>query len=190
MAVTWTETAPGVWQYESTAGENDAVPVSWRMSNRREDIVTQVIIGRETDDVPVTYESGAGQELYGVETWEATDLVCTSTSQLQRLALRLLRTRGYATSPRVDGVLLDAATGDLAATMMQIVTPFVPTRIRCRLELERGVISDRSMFVTGVTHRMTPGQWQADINLDVSSPWVSSAGRWEEASWDQSNWSA
>ena len=170
---------------------SDISPVGWRMSNRREDIVTQVVIARETDETPVEYNSATGQTLYGIETWEALDLVCTSAVQMQRVALRLLRTRGYEVTPRVDGVLFDAATSDAALDLMTgLIDVFLPTRFRCRHILERGEVFDLNMFATGVTHRMSPERWECDVNLDLSGPWEAVGGDWDDASWDLNVWSA
>ncbi len=177
---------------DSVTGLGKAVPTAWRMSDRREDIVTQVVIGRETDAEPTTFDSETGQRLYGIETWQADDLVCSSASQLTRLASRLFRTRGFYSGRRVDGVTLNAATDPLTMGLMYTLSPFIPHRLRCRLELERGVIFDENMFVTGITHRMLPGEWECDVSLDRSQPWETVAGRWDDpyqGYWDLNTWS-
>jgi hypothetical protein len=170
---------------------SDIAPVSWRMSDRREDFVTQVIVGRETDATPLTFDSGTGQREYGVETWEATDLICSSSTQLQRVGLRILRTRGFGSARRVDGLTLNAQqASDVGRDLMWRVDPFVPYRLRCRHESSHGLVFDQKMFVTGVTHRMTPGEWECELNLDSSTPWEAVAGSWDEAAWDKNVWSA
>ena len=169
------------------AGE--ACPSSWVLSSDRQDIITQVILGRTVDPTPFTYDDLPGQSLYGIEPYTRTDLICQSTSILNTLAARILRTRGYRVTPRVERVELSAATSPEALDVATIATPYEPSRIRCRLLLSRGVIFDAEMFVTGVRHTITPEAWLCALDLDWAKPFESAAGRWDGDEWDQALWS-
>lgn len=180
-----------VLELEAPVYEPDVAPSSWDLSHARRDTVTQVILAREGDATPQPpYEDLVGQKLYGIEPWQATDLVCTTTAQMDRLADRILRTRGYTTANRVERVHIDASSSDAALDLCTELSVFDPSRYRCRLELERGEVFDREMFATGVRMVMTPDTWTVDINLDLAAPWASSGGRWDEAEWNQAEWNA
>ena len=160
-------------------GGGDVCPSEWQLAHRRDDLVTQVVLGRDgLDEVPFTYNDAVGQGLYGVESFEATDLVCSATSQLTTLATRLFRVRGGANSKqRVERVLIDTATSEAALDLATTVTVYdPPTRARCRLALSRGVIFDAEMLATGVRHTMTPDEWSCDIDLDAAAPFAIGGG--------------
>jgi hypothetical protein len=185
-----------VWQTgdptDATIGNidpGDVAPVSWLPSNQRVDVITQVQLARNSDAAPTVWDDDEGQALYGVEPFQALDLVCSASAQLERLALRLFRTRGYTTTPRIDAVHMDAATSDDALNLLVAVDPFLPSRYSCNLELERGQVFDRDMLVTGVRHHMAPDVWEADINLDLAEPWEAVGGDWDYAYWDRNVWS-
>ena len=134
----------------------DACPTSWLLSSRRRDIVTRVELKRTTDEASTVWNDAAGQSLYGVETFALSDLICSQTVQMSRLALRVLRTRGYRVTPRIERVTLNAATSQNALDVQTFVTPYTPTRLRCRLQLPRGQIFGAEMHATGVRHQITP----------------------------------
>lgn len=169
----------------------DVCPSEFHLSHRRDDLVTQVILGREgVDTVPFTYDQASGQGLYGVETFSATDLVCETTTDLNAIATRLFRVRGgYSSTERVERVLVDAARSDDALDLITTASPFdPPSRYRCRLRLGRGVVFNAQMLVTGVRHSMTPTSWTCDIDLDDAAPFESSVARWDSAHWKLSYW--
>jgi hypothetical protein len=167
----------------------DACPNGWVLSSDRRDIITQVVLARESDAVPFPpWDDSAGQSLYGVETFERTDLICESATQLDTLAARILRTRGWQVTPRVERVDLDAATSDIVLDVMASATPYEPSRYRCRLALARGVIFDAELFVTGVRHTIAPEAWFCQLDLDLAAPYVTKAGYWDGDDWDQATW--
>jgi hypothetical protein len=177
----------GLFYFAGVAATGDVCPSSWEMSSRRNDIVTRIALGRETDDVPKVYNDPTGQALYGVETWEATDLVCASSAQLDLLASRLFRTRGYLNTPRVERVRLEAATADAVVDLITRLDVFAPSRYRCRLGYDRGVVFDTEMFATGVAHMMTPESWTVDVDLDSAKPYrqVTNVAHWDTARWGE-----
>lgn len=166
----------------------DVAPSAWAFSNARRDIVTRAVLARETDATPIPYDDLIGQSLYGVEDWTATDLVCTTTEQLDRIADRVLRTRGWETAERVESVHIDASTSDAALDLVTLLDVFAPSRYACNLVTEHGAVFDREMFATGVHHVITPDVWTVDVNLDFADPWAVAGGRWGFAYWDESTW--
>ena len=171
-------------------GGGDVCPSEWQLSHRRDDMVTKVILAREGVEESHVYNDETGQTLYGVETWEALDLICSADVQLLTIATRQFRVRGGASSTqRVERVLLDAATGDAVVDVVAAVNVFdQPSRYRCRLNLSRGVVFDAEMLATGVRHVMTPDEWTCDIDLDAAAPFATAAGRWDSAAWNLATW--
>jgi hypothetical protein len=128
------------------------------------------------------------QVLYGIEPFERTDLWTAEDSLLVDLAQRILRSRASTTAPRIRSVSLDARTSDAALDLMATVSPYLPSRYRCRLRYPRGDIFDAEHFATGVAHELTPSSWTLELNLDLAAPYAAAGGRWDEAYWDQSMW--
>lgn len=130
------------------------------------------------------------QVLYGIEPYERTDLLTKYDSDLAMLADRALRVRSAATAPRVRSVRLDASTSDGAADLMATVDVYEPSRYRCRLKLDRGLVFDDEYFATSVAVEMTRESWTMQLNLDLSDPFSSIGGAfWDEDHWDQGDWS-
>ena len=102
-----------------------------QLSDRRADIVTQTILGRETDVEPVVRDDWSASPSR-CRTFEVTDLVCRDAIQLTRLSQRLFRPR-WTTSTRIETSHLDAATSDAALDLMTAVDVFKPSRYRCRM---------------------------------------------------------
>lgn len=170
-------------------GALDVWASAWTFSNARRDIVTRVVLARDTDATPQPpYDDPTGQALYGVEDWTSLDLVCSTTVQLDRLADRVLRTRGWETAERVESVRIDASTSDRALDLVTLLDVFGPSRYACSLVTENGAVFEREMFATGVRHVITPDGWTVDINLDFAESWAISGGRWGFGYWDQSTW--
>jgi len=173
-------------------GGDTVCPSEYQLAHRRDDLVTQVVIGRQDVDVePFTFDDVPGQQMYGLEVFQATDLVCSTSGQLTTIKNRMFRVRGGATSTqRVERVLLDAATSAGAVDVATTVSPFDPvSRIRCRLILSRGVVFDAQLLVTGVRHSMTPDEWTCDVDLDNAAPFQTAAARWDDNNgWDLSTW--
>lgn len=174
----------GLTEYVDEGAVSDVCPSGWRLSNNRVDIITQVELGRETDEVPTVWDDATGQALYGVEPWSATDLVCSSLTDMTRIKTRLFETRGYTVGMRVESVHFDASTTDAALDLIAKANVFGPSRYRCRLELPRGEIFDREMFVTGVRHTLRPSEWTTEMYLDNAAPWLGTGARWDVHEWD------
>lgn len=185
---TYTEGTPA----DATIGNveaGDVCPSGWVLSSDRNDITTRAIMERP-GTTPVVLESPKGVGLYGVETWEATDLFTDDRNDREMLADRILRIRGWRSTPRVESCELDAATSDGALDLMTTADPFRPSRYRCRLRLPRGSVFDRQSFVTGVEHHMSRSQWRATLRLDTSRPFgiPENVARWDSSNWDQHEW--
>ena len=88
----------------------DVCPTNWEMTFAREDITTRVLIGRPDMDTPIVLDDDDGQELYGVETVDLTDLETAFDVEMTSIGNRLLVTRGHTTMPRIAAVTLNAAT--------------------------------------------------------------------------------
>ena len=105
------------------------------------------------------------------------------------LAQRILATRAASTAPRVRSVSLDARTADNALDLMATVDVYKPSRYRCRLEYDRGVVFDEEYLATGVAHEVTPNGWTLELNLDSAAPYATVPGGWDGARWDEGLWS-
>ena len=170
----------------------DVCPSGWELSSRRDDIITRVSLARfGVDTVPFVWNDVPGQVLYGVETWEARDVLCQEYNTMALLAARMFRTRGHQTTPRVERVTLAPATGDAVVDLATAASVFRPSRYRCRLLLARGQVFDADMFVTETRHTMTPDDWTCELGLDWSAPFSTPyPARWDTARWDADKWSA
>jgi hypothetical protein len=129
-----------------------------------------------------------GQLLYGIEPFERTDLLTERYDQLVLLAERILNSRHHSTSPRVRSVSLDARTADNALDLMATVDVYDPSRYRCRLQYDRGLVFDEEYFATGVAHEVTPNGWTLELNLDSAAPYAAPGGGWDGVYWDQDVW--
>ena len=179
-------------------GPGDVCPTRWVRPFARADIATRVILGNSREPVAdvVQLEDEPGQGLYGVESFERTDLDTASAAELASMASTYLVTRGVATAPRVRSVGLDATTGDAVVDLLTTASPYRPSRYRCRLLLDRGLVFDAEHQTTGATHTITPDGWSADLSLDLAEVYQASGARWEPASgadagqtrWDRAAW--
>ena len=141
------------------------------MTFAREDITTRVIVGRADMHEPIVLDDVDGQELYGVETFELTDLETELDVELTQLGNRLLVTRGHTTMPRIAGVTLNAATDPAVVDLLATADPRTPSRYRCRhVSGDRQVFS-RFMFCTAIRHTIGPDMWEARLSLDDALPW-------------------
>lgn len=165
----------------------DVCPTGWERPFERSDIATRVIVGRDRDTAYVLDDEPA-QILYGIEPFERTDLWTSEDSRVVDMAERLMRTRASATAPRIRSVSLDARTSDAALDLMTTVSPYLPSRYRCRLRYPRGDVFDAEHLATGVAHELTPDVWTLDLNLDLAAPYAAAGGRWNGSYWNQATW--
>ena len=149
-------------------------PVGWERSARRSDMTTRARFLSETSDTedgePIVTEwrSAPSEALYGVELYERT-LLCISRERLHELNIRQLRLRHPNQFPRVEAVLLDAATADEALDLMTTATFTRPSPYWCQHRAPEGWVFNRKMLVTGVRHRIRPIEWTCRLALDPAS---------------------
>ena len=165
----------------------DICPTQWQRPFQRDQIATRVLLGRDSTAV-VQLDDVPGQVQYGIEPFERLDLETVSDEELHDIAERQLAVRSSATMPRVRSVHIDAATADNALDLLATVDVYEPSRYRCRLEEDRGLVFDAEHFATGIRHQITPDRWEADINLDLADIYAAAGGRWDEARWNQAVW--
>ena len=127
------------------------------------------------------------ERLYGVEKYERT-LICTTAERVNELALRQLRLRHPNQFPRIQAVLLDAATADDALDLMATANFTGPSKYWCQLRRNHEFVFNRKMLVTGVRHRMTPDVWTTRLALDPSSVFYEPGGRWDRDRWGVGEW--
>lgn len=179
--------------------EGDVCPVRWERPFARDDMSNVVHLANRREPDPDRAEASDSDSwaLYGVETFERTDLDTEDPALLDRLAARYLQTRGPDTIPRIRSVSLDGRTGDPVVDLLAASTPYLPSRYRCRLRLLRGLVFDDLHLLTGVSHDIDPDAWNADLLLDLAEPWAMiGTARWEPASgvdagrsqWDRVTW--
>jgi hypothetical protein len=197
------------WQGDAAGGEVEAFitnyfpaeddgilrvcPTGWERSSRRSDMCTRVRYQTVTSDTdegePIIREwrYPAGERLYGVEKYERT-LLCITRERLDELGIRQLRLRQPNQFPRIEAVVLDAATATEALDLMTTVSFTGPSKVQCQLRRDGLMVFNRKMLVTGVRHRMTPTRWTCRLALDPSSAFVEVGGRWDEARWGHDEW--
>lgn len=185
---------PTVWFGDDIVfGEHhDVCPTRWVRPFDRADIATRILLNREGADIPArVYDDTAWFPVYGIEPYERLDLLTELDADLDRQGGRMLETRGAATAPRVRSVSFDAATADNVIDLLWALDVHLPSRYRCRLELDRGLVFDDEYFAVSLAYEMTPGRWTAEINLDVAEPYAATGGRWDlNRGWDRTVWSA
>lgn len=187
----WQTFAPDI-PPDGTIGNVDATdvcPVQWRRPFERADIATRAIMGRDLETA-VQLDDVPGAVLYGIEPFERVDLVTATNADLTMLAQRALRTRAADTAPRVRSVSLSADTAENALDLMCALDVYKPSRYRCRLAYDRGLVFDDQYLVTGVTHHIERDAWTALVNLDLAAPYAAAGGRWDSSEWDRATWSA
>ena len=96
------------------------------------------------------------ESIYGVELYERT-LLCTTGDRLNELARRQLRLRHPNQFPRVEAVLLDAATADEALDLMTMANWMIPSKYRCQLRRGGAYVFNRGYLVTGIQHTHVAG---------------------------------
>ena len=111
-----------------------------------------------------------GKSLYGVENFNRTDLINSTTDIFETLADRILEVRGVNSVPRIEAVTIDARTGRGIFNMelMSTAAPEKPSRYRLRLAVDERPIFDRMMFVAAVRHFIARDEWTLRISLDVA----------------------
>lgn len=192
-----TSTAP-----DATIGNvaaDDVCPTRWQRPYSRAEMSNVIILGnvrQPTADV-VSRSDSSSWGLYGIETFERTDLATQDVAQLALMADRYLATRGANTIPRVRTVSFDARTADNVVDLLTSSSCYRPSRYRCRLALERGLIFDQQHYCTGANHDISPDGWTSELLLDIADPYAATnTPRWEPASgadaglsrWDRVAW--
>ena len=210
-----TETPPGSGLYEATGDLDrledppgsglwvfgtefiaDYCPTNWEMTFARVDVTTRVLIGRPDMDTPIVLDDVEGQEIYGVETVDVTDLETEDDIEMTVIGNRLLATRGYSTAPRIAGVTLNAATDPGLVDLLSTADPRTPSRYRCRHVSGGRQVFSRFMFCTAVRHTIGPDMWESRLSLDDAMPWqvggddgfwstteTALSGHWQTARW-------
>jgi hypothetical protein len=176
----------------------DVCPTRWSRPYARADMATRIIVANQAEPaLAAVIDDQDAWSLYGIETFERSDLSTRDQDDLNRLANRYYFTRGPSTIPRIRSVGLDGRTGNDVVDLLTAASPYEPTRYRCRLLLPRGPVFDQDHYCTGLGYVITPEGWTADLNLDLSAPFAAtSAPRWEPASgddaglgrWSRSQW--
>ena len=163
-------------------------PTGWERSSRREDMNTRVRYstvssqGEEREPLIREWRAPNAESIYGVELYERT-LLCTTGDRLNELARRQLRLRHPNQFPRVEAVLLDAATADEALDLMTMANWMIPSKYRCQLRRAGTYVFNRSYLVTGIQHTMSPERWTCRLALDIASAFAETGARWDEAHW-------
>jgi hypothetical protein len=148
---------PVMWTDGETAVPNGGITVMLNISAER----------------PTFVPDQAAINAFGIETFSRTDLLNSSTVVFQTLAQRWIAIRGITSMPRVESVMLNAATGgnDQRRVMeiMATAAPEEPSRYRCRLKTHSGrQVFDRIMFATEVRHFLSRDEWTTRIGLDAA----------------------
>lgn len=168
--------------------DGEVCPNLWDISFARSDFTTRVNYGR-SGEAPATIDDTANRDLYGVETWDMTSMETVDTATMANLAARALRVRSFDLAPRIEAVTLDAGRAG-AADLMATASPFTPTLYACGLVQKGRPVFARTMYVTGVAHTITAGNWTARLALDDASPWATpSNARYDTARYDQDRYS-
>lgn len=180
-------------------GPDDVCPQAWERPFARADMSNRIILAntRAPDADRVQLDDSSSWTLYGIETFERTDLQTAEVEVLEDLAERYLETRGPHTIPRVRTVTLDARNGDDVVDVLTYASPYAPSRYRCRLLTDR-LVFDEMYLLTGVQHQVDPDGWTTQLQLDLAEPYaMAGSARWEPASapnagrsrWDRVPWS-
>jgi hypothetical protein len=186
----WPSYQPGQ-PVDATIGNidpTDICPTGWQRPFDRADMATRVIIGRDSSSAQ-TFDDLTGQQYYGIEPFERTNLLTKSDATIGLLGQRILALRGASTAPRVRQVSFDASTDPTALDLMASVDVTKPSVYRCRLNYGRGLVFDANHFATAVAHEMDRSRWTLDLSLDLASPFVTAPSGWDEARWNQRTWS-
>jgi hypothetical protein len=208
----WTEAPAGSSLYLLEGGDiipaipADTCPSNWELTFARADITTQALLARSTDDTPRTYPTPAmladvtngtkyGLSMFGVETFERTDLETQNTADLDWLGERILTTRSWKYMPRVAAVTVTAKASapETLGTLVK-ASPYTPARFNCQHRIDDRIVFERVMLVTGVEHSITPAGWEARIALDDAAPFLvggTHPALWDEtgvALWDTATW--
>jgi hypothetical protein len=177
-------------------GDDDVIrvcPVGWERTSRRADMTTRVrfttAMGSPDDNGPIVREwrSPEAEAVYGVEMYERS-LLCTTGQRVNELANRQLRLRSPVHFPRVQAVLLDAATAVEALDLMASATFTRPSKYQCSHREAGAWVFNRSYLVTGIRHVMSPTRWTTRLALDITSAFTETGGRWGKAHWGVDKW--
>lgn len=178
---------------------HDVCPSVWSRPFMRTDLTTRVIVDRmmPADAVaipnPLVFDDTPGVRKYGTETWERLDLWTRDTNDLARVALRVLAQRNAASLPIVQAVTISAERADPESTdravdLLTSLSIWKPSRFRCRHRKDEASpwLFDDQYLACGVSWRITPDEWTADISLDKAAPTAiyPDTPRWDVAEWD------
>jgi hypothetical protein len=155
-------------------------PSGWERSWDRQDMSTRVTYSNQSGE-EVVYRNADAERRWGIEPYDRT-LVTVYQHDMKVLAQRQLRLRGPDKFPRVEAVLLDAATDDDALDLMALATfdrpGNRPSNYRCQHRRDGGFVFNERMMVTGLRHVIKPGQWTLRMALDLAAPFIAEGGRW------------
>lgn len=162
------------------AGVLAACPSTWERTWLRQDMSTRATLTSAFDTR--SYSNPDAEARFGVEPYVRT-LVCTEVRVLNILGRRQLKLRGPGAFPRVNAVLLDAATSNGALDVMTVATFTLPHRFQCGLVRDGIVVFDRQYLVTGIRHTIARDRWQTRLALDIADVFATKGARWGRGHW-------
>ena len=147
-----------------------SIPIVWQDGQTPVPAGVAALTFQLLAEPPTLYIDSLGKQLYGIETFQRTDLINTSKALFETLADRILEVRGVNSVPRVEAVTIDARTGHGVANMalMSSAAPEKPSRYRLRLAVDERPIFDRMCFVSAVRHFVHRDEWTLRISLDIA----------------------
>lgn len=176
----WPEGQDSDFRIGNTAG-NLVCPNQWEVSFARADFSTRVLYARPGENSRFV-EDTTNKARYGIETFrfEAATL---NDNDLIPLAQRTLKARNFSEAPRIAACTLDAATPG-AIELLVDASPFKPSLYTCTHTDAGRLRFNRTMYLTGIEHTITPAAWTARLALDDATPYLAGS----DARYDSSNY--
>ena len=166
----------------NTAG-NLVCPNNWEVYFGRSDFATRVLYGRPGENSRFV-EDATNKARFGIETFNL-EVSTLNDGDLIPLAQRTLKARNFAAAPRIVACSLDAARPGVIELLVD-ASPFKPSLYNCTHEEAGRLRFNRTMFLTGIEHTITPTAWTARLALDDAGPYMAgSDARYDRAHYNQ-----
>ena len=138
------------------------------------DLVTNIAAFQRVGGTVQTADSPASRAVYGDRQQTRTDLVCQTDAQALKLARRTIALNQQA-ERRVESITfrpqgqptpesVEAAWFYLAAWLM------LRSRVSVSMDTPAGTAFERSVFVSGISHNITPESWTVGLQFSSATP--------------------
>lgn len=148
------------------------------------DLLTNVASFARVGGTAVQAQDNTSRALYQDKTFQRSDLICQTDTQVQSLANWYV---AQFASPERRVTRIDINPRETVANWSQVLGREVRDLVTVKRRPPGGFTISRDCHIAGIRHSARPAEWKTSFALFSATPYQT-AGRWDYAIWDGSTW--